>query len=504
MQPWMVWIKKHPLHAARTALVVLFYTLVGAAGGFFLAFGPFSRDAPGSAPFAILGGLAAGGYWLRQQVLVVRQQHRPARRMRRFFLAGLFLAGLAVGGLVLAQSILFGQLRLPNSDRAAASLRLFRAMQVAYPYFEEKGIDWRALYLEHRPGLENAAGRENYYQALAGWLVQLGDAHTGIQEPFLFNCCFGFVEEIEGLPVVRSVEPSAREAGLQPGSVILRLGGQPAEAILNQPSPWVSGSLNPRQARYRAFASLLSIPEDGTLQVDILDPRGQEKSLLLVQSTASPEAATPNPAVAWQRLPSGTGYIRVRRLWNQSGEDLVADFDAALDQLSDAPGIILDLRGNGGGNSLYGDAIAGRFLAQPFKYGYELYPARLYLRLWKGRVDYIARPRAPQYPGRLAILINPGSVSSAEQLIAALSDSGRAVLVGRGSGGSSGNPILFKMPDGAVRFSTGAFYRATGQLVEWHGFSPDIPVSWSRADLLAGLDPDIAAAERWILENSAP
>mgnify|MGYP001372812877 CR=1 FL=1 len=168
MQPWTEWIKMYPLRAARITLVVLVNALLGAAAGFFLAFGPFSQDVPGSVPFAVLGGLAAGGYWLRQQVLAVQQRQRPARRMRLFFLAGLFLVLLVVGSLVLAQIILFGQLRLPNSDRAAASLRLFRAMQTAYPYFEDKGIDWRALYLEHRPGLENAPDRQGYYQALAG------------------------------------------------------------------------------------------------------------------------------------------------------------------------------------------------------------------------------------------------------------------------------------------------------------------------------------------------
>jgi C-terminal processing protease CtpA/Prc len=93
-------------------------------------------------------------------------------------------------------------------------------------------------------------------------------------------------------------------------------------------------------------------------------------------------------------------------------------------------------------------------------------------------------------------------VSTAEEFVVSLVDSGRAQTVGRQSGGSTGNPLVFQLPgDGSARFSTGDLRRIDGAAIEGVGIQPDLPVAWTLADVRQGRDPDLAAAVRLLLPS---
>jgi C-terminal processing protease CtpA/Prc len=201
------------------------------------------------------------------------------------------------------------------------------------------------------------------------------------------------------------------------------------------------------------------------------------------------------PVVTWEKMENNIGLIHVSRLWNRQGEDLIDQFDTALGALMDTDGLVLDLRGNGGGNSIFADQIAGRFITEPFVYGYEEYPVRLYTRGFRKTTSYQVQPRGEIYQGALVVLTDEYVMSSAEWLVGALKDSGRAITVGRTTSGSTGNPIRFYLPGGGwVRYSTAAFYRPNGTLVEGIGYVPDIPLHWTVEEYLSGNDPDLQAA----------
>ncbi len=130
-------------------------------------------------------------------------------------------------------------------------------------------------------------------------------------------------------------------------------------------------------------------------------------------------AGTPASCITGRRLPSGPGLIRIPDFEGGSGRDPVAEFDAALAALLDAPGLILDLRGNGG-STFIADGIAGRFFDRPFTYGRDVFRARLPQRGWRGHFDYRVTPRAPVYAGPVVLLIDELNFNTAEQFIVAL------------------------------------------------------------------------------------
>lgn len=508
------WAREHPWQAGARLVWILLAVAWGGAGAGFLAWGPMMADWP----LVVLAGLAGaalnGGLWLRQQIAVVRGRTGLARRWWRGLMlahASIFLAVSVIAGVQLYQVGMFSPL---TQDRAVNFHRLVRGMEIAYPYFDLKQVDWEALVGRYRPQVEGAETDRAYYAAIERMLVELNDGHTGVTPPLTRNegCFFGTTQAIGGQAVVVKVGGSGLDAGLTVGSTILTLDGDPLAEALEQVDPRLLVGSTPRQRRSHAFQFLLHTPFGETRDVTFETPSGGHGAGTLVcPEDPAVAAATDRGGDIWplllpvaereivsRRLPSGVGYIRVPTF----GTDLVAEFDAALDGMLDAPGLILDVRGNGGGNSGYADRMAGRLLSEPFAYGRDTYAARLPTRAWRKWMAFRVTPRQPVYPGPVVVIMDTSTFSSAEQFVVSLVDSGRVRTVGRATGGGSGNPTVFRLPGGRdVRFSTANFIRNDGKPIEGVGLVPDVPVGWTVEDFRQGRDPDLEAAEQLLLEG---
>jgi carboxyl-terminal processing protease len=176
-----------------------------------------------------------------------------------------------------------------------------------------------------------------------------------------------------------------------------------------------------------------------------------------------------------------------------------AGFDAALEAFRGAPGMILDLRMNGGGNSAFADAVAARFadatrLAFTVRY-----------RNGPGHDDFgppLAHPIAPggawQFTGPVLLLLGAGSLSSTEDFAAGMRELPHVSLVGDATGGASANPASRPLAGGWSYLVSRWFLRtADGLAVEGAGIPPHVPVAASAADFAAGRDPVLDHAEAW-------
>lgn len=185
------------------------------------------------------------------------------------------------------------------------------------------------------------------------------------------------------------------------------------------------------------------------------------------------------------------GYIRLPKFYadfnNRDGRRCAEDIAAELEKLKQAnvQGIILDLRGNGGGSLRDVVKMGGYFVEEgPI-------------------VQVKSRSRNPevltdddpsvQYNGPLIIMVDQFSASASEILAAALQDYGRAVIVGAGNSTFGkgtvqrffdldavvrGNPEV--KPLGEVKLTVQKFFRVTGGSTQLKGVTPDIilPNNW--------------------------
>lgn len=136
-------------------------------------------------------------------------------------------------------------------------------------------------------------------------------------------------------------------------------------------------------------------------------------------------------------------------------------------------GIILDLRGDGGGFLPEATALTGLFIDQG--------PV-VQLKDTTGRVDVLDDPEPGiAYDGPLVVLIDRLSASASEIFAGAIQDYQRGYVVGQRSFGKGTVQSLIPLDrwsqrsvDGQLTVTIGKFYRVTGESTQHRGVEPDI------------------------------
>jgi carboxyl-terminal processing protease len=140
-------------------------------------------------------------------------------------------------------------------------------------------------------------------------------------------------------------------------------------------------------------------------------------------------------------------------------------------------GVIIDLRGNGGGLLSHARDISGLFIPRG--------PV-VQTRDSSGKIGVLADPDPTvAFTGQVVVMVDRFSASAAEILAAALQDYGRAVIVGTGATHGKGTvqavvelDRLLESPGkdslGVFKLTIEQYFRVTGSSVQWKGVSPDI------------------------------
>jgi len=448
----------------------------------------------------LAGAVLALVAWLTLRPQFAPRSPPPTSTWRRL-VAG-FVGGAAALSLLL-QVLLIGELMREGmfpplvDDRLMAFDRLWRAMDEGYSHFEGSGVDWDDIQRRYRPLIATASDDDAYLDLIREMLAELNDAHTDLWVPSPDVVGIGAtIRPVGGQAVITEVIPGspAAEASLQPGMVITAVDGRLVEDALTVVPGYLADARSPVTREWERYAGLLPGPRDTTIRLSLLDLSDQPVEVVAVR-TAWRRPSQTGPIITGKRLAEGWGYIQVPTLSSFEQNDLVAEFDAALDALLDTPGLVLDLRGNGGGNSALGDAMVGRLIAEPIAYGSEQFRTRHVMHGWALQDMPTAQPRGAQYTGNVVVLMDTGVASSGEWFVLALVEARRVITVGRVTAGSTGNPVVLSIAGGGlVRYSTSVFRRPNGETVEGMGIAPDVPVEWTLADVRSGRDPDLERA----------
>lgn len=383
------------------------------------------------------------------------------------------------------------------------------------------GVDWLAVREELRPLAAAARSPEELRDVIRRMLGRLDGSHFALlpagigpldgigvddAEPGTGDVGLALRLLEHGVVVTRvDAESAAADAGVAPGWLVHAIGSHPVDA-------WLAGIdtlRDPRAAdvaRYHAvlaMAAHLAGPPGTEVPVVFEDAAGERIELRLERRPAGVVTRLGNlpPLRAELRHErreydgASIGVIRFN-VWVPA---LAAEFDRAVDELRDANGIVIDLRGNPGGIAAMVVGIAGHFLDEPLPLGTIVNrDAMLQFTANPRRVnpDGIAvRP----YSGPLAILVDPLAASTSEIFAAALQSLGRARIFGERTAGQALPSVMSRLPNGDVlQHAVADFTLADGSRIEGRGVIPDEAVAPARAELLEGRDPALEAAMEWI------
>ncbi|MCI0486998.1 MAG: S41 family peptidase [Blastocatellia bacterium] len=373
------------------------------------------------------------------------------------------------------------------------------------------GVDWDGVRKLYEPRLAAIKSDDELYDLLQRMLGELGQSHFQIIPPDAIaeddpdkssNGSTGIdLNFINGQAVITRVdaESPAAKAGLRPGFIIQQVDGIVVRRIAGR---LAKGKLSPERVRLqiaRAVLARINGAADSSARIRYLDERNRLRKVVLTREKFNGEMSPalgnfPPQRVRFEskRLADRIGYIG----FNIFVVSLMDRIRAAIRSMSDAPGIIIDLRGNPGGLGNMSAGIAGLLETKQTSLGR--------IRMRAGYQNFAVFPQKDPYTGLVVIIIDGGSASTSEVFAAGMQENGRATVVGERSLGAVLVSIFQKLPTGALfQYAFGDYKTPKGVLIEGRGVVPDVEVKPDRRELLKGHDPQIDAAIRQIRRRSS-
>jgi carboxyl-terminal processing protease len=281
---------------------------------------------------------------------------------------------------------------------------------------------------------------------------------------------------------------AAARADIRAGDEIVSVDDLPVARLIEQRFENLGAD---QRARFRSVASLFDGPAGTSLKVGWITREGKLKSAVLQRYWSQRQ-------LGFTTQRKGKLAVLMIDAFTQS---LAIEFSKALPAaLEDAEGIVLDLRGNGGGDAEAMADVASLFLDDGVNLGkfadrsgasFELQTYSK--RLW--RVPQLSQIKLP-----LVVLTSESTSSAAEIMAAVLQVRGRARVIGAETCGC----VLairsrHALPDGGILDVSEFDYRTAGGVrLQGLGVTPDQLTPLTRADLYSRRDPTFEAAKSFL------
>ncbi len=422
---------------------------------------------------------------------------------------------------------------------------LIDVLSERYAYTELRGLDWEAIRDQYLPAVTQADADEDfaaYYTILNELAISLQDTHVsattnniaarlagfqafsaqtagnlGVSTVAVSDASGAISEEVQVVTVGDGTP--ADEAGLVPGTVIVSVDGVPTAERLEQ-VPLLSGIGTPEVRLAMQARLLLNFPVGQSVTVGYRLPESSEVLTETLEAGEYDTGAMAPPAgdstpISYQQLGD---YALVR--WSSFINYVlpkIAVLEEALqaEQSRETGGVILDLRGNGGGwVTLYETMVSYFFTAddpmQAHVFDFYRYDAAAGEHVRDVPVNYQLSAPRPElaYTGPVVILVDQGCASACEYFSQHMQLLERATVIGQYTTSGAGGFIDRITLPGQItfQFTTGGTYLAGTDEpnLEGKGVVPDIRVPVTVETELArmrGEDPVLEAAIAFLDAN---
>jgi carboxyl-terminal processing protease len=384
-------------------------------------------------------------------------------------------------------------------------------------YWDPKlgGVNWQAAHEEFLPAMQKADTMSQARQVLERMIGRLGQSHFAIIPSIVYEDlgarrdgeeggagATGIdTRVIEGRILVTQVEEESPAAaqGVRPGWIIVRIEGKEMAPAIAKVAQTYQNSTQRDLMLHHATQTRMSGPVGGTRRIEFLD--GADKVVQKEIGLRAPPGELTifgllPPTPVWfhaRKLAGGIQYVAFNLFLDPAR--LMTAFGDAVAAAGTNPGFIVDLRGNPGGLGIMATGMAGWFINKPNQ-------QLGVMQTRQGPLKFVVNPRAPAYRGPLAVLVDGTSASTSEIFAGGLQALGRARIFGSRTAGAALPSLIDQLPNGdAFQHANANYVSQDGRTLEGAGVIPDVEVIPSREALLAGRDPVLDAALKWIGEQ---
>ena len=352
-----------------------------------------------------------------------------------------------------------------TAEQRVADLNwLVDSLKAKYAYRDKKKIDLDRIKVIYRDAAAKAATPGAWLAVLERVMAELYDHHatlgqnTAASPQLIPSGTDIWAELVDGKPTIIQVRPQsvAARAGLRPEMTVQSIGGRPVDQVIDDGVPQSMAMPDPEAGAY-ALRVALAGTHVGRRSLVACSLRGCRPYVM-----APASAPRSSALVTWRILSNDIGLIRIE---NSLGDKAtVAQFDRALEALTGAKGLILDLRDTpSGGDTDVAEPILGRFIDNAMAYQRVFEPGsgrRFPQDSWAKDVD--ARPPAVKQP--LVVVVDHWTGSMGEGLAIGFDAAKRATVVGSKMAGLLGGTGDFTLPHTQVpvRFPVERLYHVDG------------------------------------------
>jgi C-terminal processing protease CtpA/Prc len=393
-----------------------------------------------------------------------------------------------------------------------------------YAFTEYYNLNWDQLQAEYRPRIEAAQNNNDadaFTIALQDFLWNVPDGHVAlsfnqtIADRFIFETDGGLgiaIRELDdGRVIVNYVTPESPAAleGIQLGTEIISLAGMPIQDAVQNARPFLNHPNN-HVLKLQQLRYVTRFPLGTQVEITYRNPNSMS------QRTATLTTIAERDSFAFSSFNvTRTGY-EIPVVFEPVGDYLLVSINSFSDDerlttilwervlqqaiAGGVPGIIIDMRNNGGGSGFLADQMAAYFFQEEHVLGSN------------GRYDedvqgfyfdedytetFMLPPEEMRYDGAVAVLVGPNCFSACEFFTYNMTINNRAAIVGQyPTGGLGGGVEDFFMPNGiTIRMTVARAVDANGEIhIEGVGVVPTVDVPVTEETLFADGDPILEAA----------
>lgn len=370
---------------------------------------------------------------------------------------------------------------------------------------EFKKLPWPAVAKEFLARSKKVQTNEDHFALLVRLLARLRDGHARVElrdktkglkppEDLGFDVMGSGISfcQVGNRIYLKSTWSAAASAGFEPGQEVVKVSDLPPLAFLEKSRARLrdvnSFSTDQHEAFHAGHAGLGLRP--GTrLEIEVRAQDGKTMKRTITPSKAAlaargpaffPKGTTSHEDLNYAMLPSGYGYLHVRRCPNS----VVDQIDAVLKKLDLAKGLVLDFRANSGGGFDH-EAFMGRFVPKGTTMDF-------------GHAYASAGETVCVCP--IVVIIDATIVSAGETAAGMFKEDGRAYVIGESkTAGMSSQKTTIELPSGlfGLYVSTRSNKQRWngGRGIEGLGIEPHEIVPYDPKDLARGEDTLIRRAE---------
>lgn len=333
--------------------------------------------------------------------------------------------------------------------RSLALARLWAGVKSNFVFYSRMKADWDSLYVATLPQMLAAKDREECRRVMQRMIAHCNDGHTFVQGNISKPATPLLLKMLEDRAYVDDVQSQVLvDMGIRRGMELTHINGIPVKEYgKKNVMPYAAASTNQWRNRitFESYDLLRCAVGEG-LRLDFVHD-GRKKSVKYVGGSAPFDLLKQKPVISFTEIKKGIGLLTIRDFWRSNIRE---EFDKAFESISKTKALIVDIRGNGGGNSGNSEYIlrhltdkqivSSSWKSPMYIPAFASWGRELEEYSSKGNViNPIVGKEA--YTRPIVLLVDAGTFSAAEDFAVMFIGIRRGEVVGTPTGGSTGNGV---------------------------------------------------------------